>query len=93
MMSIRHKPHHNLLLVFSYNINFDNIKGKECYIITDSKGIIRNLIPLNGEKKKENAPDTVQNNDIVGPDKLPQPIEPGMDGVNEGGPSGEELFT
>ena len=30
----------------AYNINFDGVIGKECYVVLDSKGVVRGLVPL-----------------------------------------------
>ena len=33
-------------LPYSYTIKFDNVIGKECYITTNAKGVVQNIIPL-----------------------------------------------
>jgi len=38
-------------LPLSYTINFDNIIGTQCYIILDSKKIVRTIIPIGVEIK------------------------------------------
>ena len=43
----------------SYNINFDNIIGKECVIILGQKGVARGIIPVNISKKDN----TINNQD------------------------------
>ena len=72
----------NCFLPYSYTINFDNVYGKVCYIMTDAKGIVRYIVPIQQERKKS-----------IPPMKHTEgPIEPGMDDIYGGGPTGEELF-
>lgn len=45
----------------SYNMNFHNAIGKECYISIDQKGIVRSLIPFNDKSASGTSQPPVEN--------------------------------
>ena len=57
-------------LPFSYNLNFDNIKGKECYLVLDVKGVVRDVLPISTEKKQTSTPITpATEQNVIGQDE------------------------
>ena len=49
-------------LPHSYTIKFENVIGKECYITTDAKGVVRNIVPIANSKTKSTQ--TTQNESL-----------------------------
>jgi len=52
----------------SYNINTDNVIGKECFVVTDAKGVVRSLIPIIENNEKAPAQEPVDQTSPVGPE-------------------------
>ena len=74
-------------LPHSYNINFDNILGKDCYVCTDTKRIVRNIVPCQGPE--------VTTKEKVILEEVKKPIAPPIVIIEEGAeePVDESLFS
>jgi hypothetical protein len=74
-------------------MNFDNIIGKECYVVPDAKNIARSIIPINYDSKSAQPPQEVSEQEplesqaeIAPTQEIPQDKET----LNE---TDEDLFT
>jgi len=67
----------------SYNINTDNVIGKECFVVTDAKGVVRSIIPIIDNSKtsvgqltqRENKPEIMSSGLAMDAEEEEVPLE------------------